>query len=46
MVLVCHMISQDRVNKESCDFIGRSPSRKVIILPGLVSMGTMVSFIN
>ena len=26
-VLVCHVISQDHVIKESCDFIGRSPSR-------------------
>ena len=26
MVLVCHLISQDHVIKESCDFIIRSPS--------------------
>ena len=27
MILVCHVTSQDHVIKESCDFIGRSPSR-------------------
>ena len=27
MVLVSHMISQDHVIKEACDFMGRSPSR-------------------
>ena len=32
MVLVCHVILQDSVNKVSCDFISRSPSRQVTIL--------------
>ena len=32
MVLVCHMISLNHGIKESCDFMGRSSSRRVIIL--------------
>ena len=32
--------------KDSCDIIGRSPSRKVIILPSLVAIGPLVMEIN
>ena len=35
MVLVYHVISKGYAIKELRDFIGRSPSRKVIILPSL-----------
>ena len=27
ILLACHVILQDNVIKESCDFMGRSPSR-------------------
>ena len=27
MLLVCHLVSHDHVIKESCEFVGRSPSR-------------------
>ena len=42
MVLACYVISQDRVIKGSCDFIGKSSSRKVIIRSSLVAIGTVV----
>ena len=42
MVLVCHMVSQDHMIKESCHFMSRSPSRKITILPRLVATGSMV----
>ena len=42
MVLACHVILQDHVIKGSCDFIGRSPSRKIIIQPSLTAIGTVV----
>ena len=42
MILVCHVILQDHVIKRSCDFMDRSPSRKVTILPSLVAIGTLV----
>ena len=42
MFLVCRVIFRDHVIKVSCNFIGRSPSRYVIILPSLVAIGTVV----
>ena len=42
MVLVCHLISQNHVIKVSCDLIGRSPSREVIILPSLLTISILV----
>ena len=42
MVLICHMISEDHVIEESCDFIGRISSRLFHILPSLVATGTVV----
>ena len=27
MILVCHVILEDHITKESCDFMDRSPSR-------------------
>ena len=40
MVLVCHVISQDDVIKESGDFTGKLSSRKVTILQKLVALTT------
>ena len=42
MILGYHVISQDHIIKGSCDFIGRNPSRYVMILPSLVAIGTVV----
>ena len=42
IVLVCHVISQDHVIKGWFDFISRSPSRKVTILPSLVAISNVV----
>ena len=42
MVLVYHLILQDHVIKGSCDFMGKSLSRYVTILPSLVAIGTEV----
>ena len=42
MLLVSHVISQDHRIKASCNFMGKSPSRKVIILPNLVAIGNVV----
>ena len=42
MFLVYHVILQGYVIKESCDFMGRNPSRQVIILPSLVAIDTLV----
>ena len=36
--LVYHVTSQDHVFKRSCYFMGRSPSRKVIILLSLLTI--------
>ena len=41
MILLCHLISRDNVIKGSCEFIGRSSSRKVTFLPSLVAIGTV-----
>ena len=42
MILVYHMISQDHMIKESCDFIGRSPARLVTILPRKVAKNAVI----
>ena len=42
MVLVYHMILQNKMLKGSFDFMGRNPSRQVTILPNLVTIGTLV----
>ena len=42
MILACPVILQDYLIKESCDFIGISPSRQFIILQNLVVIGTVV----
>ena len=40
MVLVYHMILQNKMLKGSFDFMGRNPSRQVTTLPNLVTIGT------
>ena len=42
MVVVSHVILQDHAMKRYCDFMGRSPSRKVTILQSLAAIGTLV----
>ena len=42
MVLVCQVISDNHVTKGSFDFMGRIPSKSVIILPSLVAIGTVI----
>ena len=42
MVFICHVTLQDQVIKVLNDFIVGSPSRLVIILPGLLAIGTVV----
>ena len=42
MILVCHAISQDHMMKGLCDFIGKSPSTEIIILPNLLVIGTFL----
>ena len=42
MVLACHVTSQNRMIKGSCDFITKCLSRQVTTLPGLVVIGTVV----
>ena len=42
IVLVCHVISQGHVIKESCDFMGESSSWYVTTPPSLVIMDTKV----
>ena len=39
--LVDHVILQDLMIKGSCDFNDRSPSKQIIILPSLVTIGTL-----
>ena len=39
VALVCRVISQDHVSKESCDFIDSSPRRYVTILPSFGGQG-------
>ena len=38
MFLICHVVSQDYAAQGTCDFLGRSPSIQVIILPSLVGL--------
>ena len=42
MILVWHMISKGHVIKGSCEFVERSPSRYVAILPILVAIDIAV----
>ena len=42
MVSVCHVFLQEHVIQRSCDFMGRSQSKQVTILPSLVVIGTLV----
>ena len=42
MVLVCHKISQDRITKESCNFMGGTASQYVTTLSSLVAIGIMI----
>ena len=42
IVLVCHLILEDHVIKDSCDFISRGQSSLVTILLCSVNTGTMV----
>ena len=42
MTSVCHMILQDHVTESSCNFMDRSLSRQVAVLPGLVAIDTVV----
>ena len=42
MVLVCHMILSENLIKESCDLMGRSPSKYVTILRSLVAIDATV----
>ena len=42
MVLVCHVISQNHVIKDSCDFIVKNHFRKVPILLIFVATDTVV----
>ena len=38
MYLICHVTSQDRLIKESCDHMEASSSRYVLNLPSLLGM--------
>ena len=42
MALVCHMILQDHVIKGPCNFMGRSTSKSVTILPTWMTIGTLI----
>ena len=42
IVLVCHMILQDLVNKVSCDFIGWIPLKQDAVQQDLVAITTVV----
>ena len=42
MILVYYVISQEHMIKGSCDFIDRSPSRQVTILPSFAAIDTVV----
>ena len=42
MVVVCHTNSQDHVMIDSCNFVGRSPSKKAMTLPILAVVATPV----
>ena len=42
MVLVCHVISLNHMIEKSCDFMGGSRLRQVIILSSLMFIGTVV----
>ena len=40
MFVICHVILQDHMTQESCDYMGRGPLRKVTTLPSLVAIDT------
>ena len=42
MVLIYHVILQDQVIKRSCNFMGKSPSKRITILQSLVVIVTLV----
>ena len=42
MILVCHAISLGQVIKLPCDFISRSLSKQISMLPSLVAIGSVV----
>lgn len=42
MVLVFHLTVQDHVIKDSSDFMGGCPCRRINILPSLMVIGTYV----
>ena len=42
MFLICHVTFHDHIIKGSCDFLCGSPSRKVTILPSLVTIRIMI----
>ena len=42
VILVCHVITQDHMVKEACDFMSGSVSCYVTILPSLVAIGIAV----
>ena len=46
MVFICHVTLQDHVIKALYDFMVRSSSRLVDILPGVVAIGTVVKEIG
>ena len=42
MLLICHVILQDRVAQEPCDLLGRRVLKQVTTMPSLVVRGSMV----
>ena len=42
MFLFCHVISQDHVNQESCNSLGRSAAKLVTTLSSFVATDTLV----
>ena len=42
MVFVCHVTLEDHVIKALNNFVVRSPSGKIVVLPSLVAMDTVV----
>ena len=42
MAFVCHVPLQDQVSKVFYDFLFKSPSREVTVLPSLMTIGTVL----
>ena len=42
MIFICHVALQDHVIRALCDFMSRSPSSYVTILPSFVAVGTVI----